>query len=156
MPGRAYHNFRHIFVDPSQDHTSFSSKVSVSSIRVVNVNELPTKLLMGSMAAALFPGAPLSKANSTSSLRATNLSIQHVALGDVLFKTWYPSYYPEGLVGRELDRLYVCQWCFKYCPDLVPYLAHRVTSRRATLTAATLMMFARSFAMLGAKVRQVN
>ncbi|KAI4215008.1 MAG: hypothetical protein LQ349_009178, partial [Xanthoria aureola] len=74
--------------------------------RVFEVHELPTELLMGSMAAALFPGAPLSKARSTSPLRATNLSIQHVALGDVLFKTWYPSYYPEGLVGRELDRLY--------------------------------------------------
>ncbi|KAL8893167.1 MAG: hypothetical protein Q9215_000173 [Flavoplaca cf. flavocitrina] len=80
---------------------------------------------MGLMATAQFPGAPLSQAKSTSPLRATNLSIQHVALGDILFKTWYPSYYPEGLVGRGLDRLYVCQWCFKYCPDLVPFLAHR-------------------------------
>ena len=128
----------------------------MSENRVFEVNELPTELLMGSMAAALFPGAPLSKARSTSPLRATNLSIQHVALGDVLFKTWYPSYYPEGLVGRELDRLYVCQWCFKYCPDLVPFLAHRVQVRRAHLTTVKLTMSSRSFALLGAKARQVN
>lgn len=68
----------------------------------------------------------LKAGDSTPPSRASNLKIQHVILGDVLFKTWYPSYYPEELVGRDLDRLYVCQWCFKYCPDLVPFLAHRV------------------------------
>ncbi|KAI4202518.1 MAG: hypothetical protein LQ350_002461 [Teloschistes chrysophthalmus] len=56
---------------------------------------------------------------------AGNLNVRHVVLGDTLFKTWYPSYYPEDLAGRDPDRLYVCQWCFKYCQDLVPFLAHR-------------------------------
>ncbi|KAL9005021.1 MAG: hypothetical protein Q9188_002170 [Gyalolechia gomerana] len=57
--------------------------------------------------------------------KSTNPNVQHVVLGDILFKTWYPSYYPEELIGRDVNRLYVCQWCFKYCRDLVPFLAHR-------------------------------
>ncbi|KAL8737713.1 MAG: hypothetical protein Q9181_001431 [Wetmoreana brouardii] len=78
---------------------------------------------MGSMAAA--PSPLVHPPNRTSLPKAANLNVQHVVLGDILFKTWYPSSYPEDLVGRDLDRLYVCQWCFKYCRDLVPFLAHR-------------------------------
>lgn len=58
--------------------------------------------------------------------KPADLNIRNVLLGDVFFKTWYPSFYPEELVGRELDRLCVCQWCFKYSKDLLPYLAHIV------------------------------
>ncbi|KAI4091814.1 MAG: hypothetical protein LQ344_003918 [Seirophora lacunosa] len=52
-------------------------------------------------------------------------NVRHVVLGDLSFRTWYPSYYPEELVGREIEKLYVCQWCFKYCRDIVPFAAHR-------------------------------
>lgn len=54
-------------------------------------------------------------------------NVQNVVLGDILFKTWYPSFYPEELVGKEIERLYVCQWCFKYSKELMPFLAHTVT-----------------------------
>ena len=54
------------------------------------------------------------------------LNVRNVVLGDILFKTWYPSFYPEELIGRETERLFVCQWCFKYSKDLMPYLAHTV------------------------------
>ncbi len=54
-------------------------------------------------------------------------NVQNVVLGDILFKTWYPSFYPEELVGRETERLYVCRWCFKYSRELMPYLAHVVS-----------------------------
>ena len=53
-------------------------------------------------------------------------NVHNVVLGDILFKTWYPSYYPEELVGRDLERLYVCQWCFKYSKELMPFLGHVV------------------------------
>lgn len=53
-------------------------------------------------------------------------NIKEVVLGDVQFDTWYPSFYPEELVGREIDRLYVCQWCFKYSKDRTPYVSHIV------------------------------
>ena len=58
-----------------------------------------------------------------------DLNIRKVVLGDVLFDPWYPSFYPEELVGREAERLNVCQWCFKYSKDLMPYLAHIVRNR---------------------------
>ncbi|MCJ1461870.1 hypothetical protein MMC07_000469 [Pseudocyphellaria aurata] len=51
-------------------------------------------------------------------------NVHNVVLGDVLFKTWYPSFYPEELVGRDLERLYICQRCFKYSKELMPFLAH--------------------------------
>ncbi|KAL8946521.1 MAG: hypothetical protein Q9222_007099, partial [Ikaeria aurantiellina] len=79
---------------------------------------------MGSMT-AVSPPKPLSSSSTSPSSKPSNLNIKTVVLGTTLFETWYPSFYPEELVGRDLDRLYVCQWCFKYCRDLVPFLAHR-------------------------------
>ncbi|KZF21786.1 hypothetical protein L228DRAFT_261915 [Xylona heveae TC161] len=51
-------------------------------------------------------------------------NIRNVVLGDLLFRTWYPSFYPDDLVGRDLERLYVCRWCFKYSRELIPFLRH--------------------------------
>lgn len=53
-------------------------------------------------------------------------NVLNVVLGNLLIKPWYPSFYPEDLVGRKVDRLYVCQWCFRYSKELMPYLAHMV------------------------------
>ena len=58
--------------------------------------------------------------------KPVDLNIRKVVLGDILFDPWYPSFYPEELVGREVDRLNVCQWCFKYSKDFVTSLAHMV------------------------------
>lgn len=55
-----------------------------------------------------------------------DLTVHNVVLGDIQFKTWYPSFYPEELVGRNLQRLYVCQWCFKYSEEVTTFLAHEV------------------------------
>lgn len=79
---------------------------------------------MGSVAAAPSPVATSSR--STPSPKSASPNVQQVVLGDILFRTWYPSYYPEETVGRDIDRLYVCQWCFKYSRDVVPFFAHRV------------------------------
>jgi hypothetical protein len=76
-------------------------------------------------------------------------NIDKVALGDICFKTWYPSYYSKEVLGdtsgnpglREqgngakigggkkekeavLDRLYVCPCCFKYSKELVSWTEH--------------------------------
>jgi len=53
-------------------------------------------------------------------------NVVNVVLGDLLIKPWYPSFYPEELVGRKTERLYVCQWCFKYSKELMPFLGHVV------------------------------
>lgn len=54
------------------------------------------------------------------------LNILNVVLGHLLIKPWYPSFYPKELVGQRTERLYVCQWCFKYSKELVPYVSHLV------------------------------
>ena len=54
-------------------------------------------------------------------------NVSNVVLGDILFPTWYPSFYPEELVGKDTDKLYVCPWCFKYSKEAVPFLAHVVS-----------------------------
>src|SRR5215469_309953 len=53
-------------------------------------------------------------------------NVKEVVLGDLWIKPWFPSFYPEELVGPSSDRLYVCKWCFKYTKDLVAYLGHTV------------------------------
>lgn len=53
-------------------------------------------------------------------------SVHSVVLGDSVFRSWYPSYYPEETVGKEVDKLYVCKWCFKYTKEIVPFLGHVV------------------------------
>ncbi|KAL9602948.1 MAG: hypothetical protein Q9219_001473 [cf. Caloplaca sp. 3 TL-2023] len=78
---------------------------------------------MGSVAATASPIAP--SASVTRLPKSAVPNVQHVVLGDLLFKPWYPSYYPEEFIGKDVDRLYICQWCFKYSRDLVPYLAHK-------------------------------
>ncbi|KAL9000814.1 MAG: hypothetical protein Q9169_000568 [Polycauliona sp. 2 TL-2023] len=103
------------------------------------------------MAAALFPGAPLSTTKSTTPLKATNLSIQRVALGDVLFKTWYPSYYPEALVGRELDKLYkLCSVRSEKPPGRLiyskdHYAIYEVDGEEHQLFSQNLSLFAKLF-----------
>lgn len=54
-------------------------------------------------------------------------NVNEVVLGDLWIKPWFPSFYPEELVGPSSDRLYVCKWCFKYTKDLVAYLGHTVS-----------------------------
>ena len=88
--------------------------------------------------------------------KTAKLNVQHVVLGDLLFKTWYPSYYPEDLVGREVDRLHVCQWCFKYCRELAPFLAHRVCIAPSPFVRVLLIARDRSYALLEIKARPVK
>ncbi|KAL8760544.1 MAG: hypothetical protein Q9184_003271 [Pyrenodesmia sp. 2 TL-2023] len=76
-----------------------------------------------SLAAAQSTTATSSK--SSPSPKSAGHKVQQVVLGDIVFGTWYLSFYPEEIVGRDVDRLYVCQWCFKYCREVVPFLAHR-------------------------------
>ncbi|CAG8174211.1 unnamed protein product [Penicillium salamii] len=44
-------------------------------------------------------------------------NLQNVVLGNLLFQPWNQSIYPEDLVAKDADRLYVCRWCFRYSCD---------------------------------------
>ncbi|RAL02248.1 putative histone acetyltransferase (MysT1) [Aspergillus ibericus CBS 121593] len=54
----------------------------------------------------------------------TDRNVKHVVLGDLLFPTWFQSIYPEDLVSKDTDRLYVCRWCFCYSCDSLAYAQH--------------------------------
>lgn len=74
------------------------------------------------------PGKPLNHSKSP-----TGSKVKNVVLGDLLFKTWYQSIYPEDLVARDTDRLYVCRWCFRYSCDVDAYVKHtRVCDNKAS------------------------
>lgn len=53
-------------------------------------------------------------------------NIANVVLGNLAIKPWYPSFYPkEQVKGDTLDKLFVCQWCFKYTHVITEYCTHR-------------------------------
>lgn len=64
------------------------------------------------------------KPSKAKSQRPIDPNVLEVGFGNLLIKPWYPSFYPEELVGRTVDRLYVCQWCFKYSAQLIKFLGH--------------------------------
>ncbi|KAK5115731.1 hypothetical protein LTR62_000820 [Meristemomyces frigidus] len=52
-------------------------------------------------------------------------NISNVVLGHLHIKPWYPSFYPEDMLGgRHADWLYVCQYCFRYSSEILKYSAH--------------------------------
>ncbi|KAL4810074.1 acyl-CoA N-acyltransferase [Aspergillus unguis] len=60
-------------------------------------------------------------------------NVQHVILGNLRFQTWYQSIYPEDLVSKDTDTLYVCRWCFRYACDINAHTAHtRLCPHRTT------------------------
>lgn len=74
-------------------------------------------------------------ANGTSASSATSTpkpsqkppigpNVLEVVFGSLLITPWYPSFYPEELVGRRVERLYVCHWCFRYTKELAGFLGH--------------------------------
>ena len=80
---------------------------------------------MSSESQSTSPTSPIMPSALSTRHKATH-DILNVVLGDTLFKTWYPSLYPEELVGRETETLHVCPWCFKYSKEPMPFLAHLV------------------------------
>ncbi|KAJ5103725.1 hypothetical protein N7532_004254 [Penicillium argentinense] len=51
-------------------------------------------------------------------------NVKNVVLGDLIFNPWYQSIYPEDLVAKDADRLYVCRWCFRYSCDGATFSEH--------------------------------
>ncbi|KAK0673696.1 putative histone acetyltransferase [Cercophora samala] len=84
------------------------------------------------------PSQPASKTGTTTATKTsdrksatkstqTDRNIDKVVLGDLCFKTWYPSYFGKEVLDNGpgiLDRLYVCPSCFKYSKELVAWWEH--------------------------------
>ncbi|KAL5114412.1 SAS complex subunit [Pleosporales sp. CAS-2024a] len=78
-------------------------------------------------------GTVASRALKTPSKPSVTPNVLEVVFGSLLIKPWYPSFYPESIVGRKVERLYVCQWCFKYSKELMAFLGHmKACPRRDT------------------------
>ena len=79
---------------------------------------------------AMENGTPVSAGPPAIDKPAAPPNVFEVVFGSLLIKPWYPSFYPEELVGRKVERLYVCQWCFKYTKELTGFLKHLVSPMR--------------------------
>ena len=59
-------------------------------------------------------------------------NIDSVLFGDILFKAWYPSWYPKEVLGEKglegkgavVKRLYVCERCFGYTKVCGEFVRH--------------------------------
>jgi hypothetical protein len=85
------------------------------------VDQRPMALDAGSMNGIIT--APVLKTPQKPSVTP---NVLEVVFGSLLIQPWYPSFYPEQIVGRKVERLHVCQWCFKYSMDLMGFLRHLV------------------------------
>ncbi|KAL2815543.1 acyl-CoA N-acyltransferase [Aspergillus granulosus] len=71
--------------------------------------------------------------DSSSHANPSARNVKHVVLGNLRFQTWYQSIYPEDLVSKETDTLYVCRWCFRYACDVNAHATHtRLCPHRTT------------------------
>jgi hypothetical protein len=98
---------------------------------IVLLHVLPVLELMAHdlvTANGAIPKTPATGSNKhrTKNKAPVDPNVLEVVFGSLLIKPWYPSFYPEELVGRRIERLNVCQWCFKYTKELLPFLGHLV------------------------------
>jgi hypothetical protein len=66
--------------------------------------------------------------------KALERNIDNVVLGDVMFKSWYPSWYPKEIIGEKaltgdgkgivVQTLYVCKRCFAYSKVVEEWVKH--------------------------------
>ena len=75
------------------------------------------------------PSPPSSDKPGSTTPRVAAKEITSVVFGGQLIVPWYPSSYPSKLLGDanfKNGRLYVCEHCFKYTPDVARALGHQV------------------------------
>ncbi|KAI5855230.1 acyl-CoA N-acyltransferase [Tricharina praecox] len=74
------------------------------------------------------PSPPSSDKPGSTTPRVAAKEITSVVFGGQLIAPWYPSSYPSKLLGDasfKNGRLYVCEHCFKYTPDVARALGHQ-------------------------------
>ncbi|KAL2835002.1 acyl-CoA N-acyltransferase [Aspergillus cavernicola] len=73
----------------------------------------------------------------SSNAKQSSRNVQHVILGTLRFQTWYQSIYPEDLVSKDTDTLYVCRWCFRYACDVNTHAGHIKVCQHRTAPPGT-------------------
>jgi len=91
--------------------------------------DAPRRVVTSPMApdVASMTSTPSTPALKPSQKPPSGPNVLEVVFGSLLIQPWYPSFYPEELVGRRVERLYVCQWCFKYSKELAGFIGHLVS-----------------------------
>jgi hypothetical protein len=66
--------------------------------------------------------------------KALERNIDNVVFSDVMFKSWYPSWYPKEIIGEKaligdgkgivVQTLYVCKRCFAYSKVAEDWVRH--------------------------------
>jgi hypothetical protein len=130
---RASHNdSQHVpsRIPPFQIHHRSANRPLDVNTNVRACEQATYRVQFSSMApdAATLNGTPTTPALQTPQKPSVTPNVLEVVFGSLLIQPWYPSFYPEELVGRKVDRLYVCQWCFKYSKELIGFLGHLVSS----------------------------
>ncbi|KAL4779589.1 acyl-CoA N-acyltransferase [Aspergillus varians] len=64
-------------------------------------------------------------------------NVRHVVLGSLRFQTWYQSIYPDDLVSKDTDTLYVCRWCFRYACVIDAHASHTKLCPHRTIPPGT-------------------
>ncbi|KMU73012.1 histone acetyltransferase ESA1 [Coccidioides immitis RMSCC 3703] len=83
----------------------------VCDVRRAKKNTVPTDARRGT--SSLYPlpypcMMPPSSSRQAQKSPSTGHKVNQVILGSLLFKTWYEALYPEELVAKDTDTLYVC------------------------------------------------
>ncbi|KAF2664490.1 histone acetyltransferase, MYST family [Microthyrium microscopicum] len=77
-----------------------------------------------SQGAIAIPPSPQQGHRRRISTAPTQKNVKEVILTDLRIEAWYPSFYPEELIGKLAERLFVCKWCFKYTTKLIQFMEH--------------------------------
>lgn len=118
--------------DHDQDDAPTSTQPPGPSMAPLTDNAIPTITNTQATTSASNGIQSLAKREKKESQEPT---VKEVVLGNLWVTPWYKSFYAEEITGRPgatgwveglLERLYVCQWCFKYTVDLAGYLGHTV------------------------------
>ena len=119
-----------------QIHAPHNAKSTICVSEFLNGDIWAT---MPSASARRMSITPSVASTATTKPSTAERNIDNVVLGDMMFRAWYPSYHVKEIVGKEvvegkkemLERLYVCNHCFKYSKELMNWVLHvRACERR--------------------------
>lgn len=66
-------------------------------------------------------------ATSKKQKKSGEVLVKEVILGSVVMTPAHGANYPVELVGKEVEKLYVCEFCFKYTDDVSKIVGHSVS-----------------------------
>lgn len=66
-------------------------------------------------------------ATSKKQKKTGEVLVKEVILGNMAMTPAHGANYPVELVGKDVEKLYVCEFCFKYTDDVAKIVGHSVS-----------------------------